>query len=114
MGGGYVPDRPRLAGRLPENYKDEDHDGFPDEDQEPLRKISLKDIVKEQIDRIWRYFVRWAPTLRRFLGSEFRALHLAIFYFIGAYYNLANRILRIRYVSKRICLSSWLTWRGAL
>jgi hypothetical protein len=97
MGGGYVPERPRIANRLPD-YKDEDRDGFPDADQEPMVKMTLSSLIKERLERMWRYFVRYAPSLRRFLSNEFRALHLAIFYFLGAYYNVANRILRIRYV----------------
>lgn len=81
-----MPDLRNVARRVPG-----DADG-------ELPKATLADIVRGHLDRKWKFFVRWAPTLRRFMSNEFRALHLAIFYFLGAYYNIANRILRIRYV----------------
>ncbi|KAI9028632.1 Pex12 amino terminal region-domain-containing protein [Hyaloraphidium curvatum] len=91
-----------VARRLPRKDTDDlDLAEDAEEEEGPVPKITLQTLAKEQLDKLWRWFVKWAPTIRKFMGTEFRALHLAIFYFVGAYYNIANRLLRIRYIFTR-------------
>ena len=62
--------------------------------------FSQDDLVK-LLARIWRQAVPWLSFPRvAVLGMLDGAsrLHLALFYLYGRYYNIANRLLRIRYV----------------
>jgi peroxin-10 len=47
-----------------------------------------------------RHFVQTSlPTLQEFVVNNIRPVHLAIFYFFGAYYSFSKRLTGIRYVS---------------
>ncbi|KAG0314066.1 peroxisome biogenesis factor 10 [Dissophora globulifera] len=43
----------------------------------------------------------WLPTLQAFFKSHGHSAHLAIFYFVGAYYSFSKRITGIRYIFNR-------------
>ena len=49
-------------------------------------------------DRLRESIHRLLPKLQTFLKNHVHAIHLAIFYFYGAYYNLSKRATGIRYV----------------
>ena len=56
--------------------------------KEPSLKESVTQFIKTNINSIQNFFVQ-----------HVRPVHLAIFYFFGAYYNFAKRWTGIRYVS---------------
>ncbi|KAF9435097.1 peroxisome biogenesis factor 10 [Entomortierella beljakovae] len=43
----------------------------------------------------------WLPTLQNFFKTHGHSTHLAIFYFVGAYYSFSKRITGIRYIFNR-------------
>ncbi|KAG0225618.1 peroxisome biogenesis factor 10 [Mortierella sp. GBA43] len=43
----------------------------------------------------------WLPTLQTFFSTHGHSAHLAIFYFVGAYYSFSKRITGIRYIFNR-------------
>ncbi len=49
-------------------------------------------------NRLRDFIHKLLPKLQTFLKNHIHAIHLAIFYFYGAYYNLSKRATGIRYV----------------
>ncbi|KAF9106070.1 peroxisome biogenesis factor 10 [Mortierella sp. AM989] len=43
----------------------------------------------------------WLPTLQTFFKTHGHSAHLAVFYFVGAYYSFSKRITGIRYIFNR-------------
>ncbi|KAI9488571.1 Pex12 amino terminal region-domain-containing protein [Zychaea mexicana] len=52
-------------------------------------------------DRASRFATVWLQPLQEFFAKNVRPIHLAIFYFFGAYYNFSKRITGIRYIFTR-------------
>ncbi|KAI8083166.1 Pex12 amino terminal region-domain-containing protein [Halteromyces radiatus] len=51
--------------------------------------------------RIQQFVQNTLPTLQEFVLKNVRPMHLAIFYFFGAYYNFSKRLTGIRYLFTR-------------
>ncbi|KAI8337661.1 Pex12 amino terminal region-domain-containing protein [Chlamydoabsidia padenii] len=64
------------------------------QDTVELGTISMK-------DRIRLFVQNTLPTLQEFVVKNIRPVHLAIFYFFGAYYNFSKRLTGIRYLFTR-------------
>lgn len=56
-----------------------------------LKKSARQDQQKEK-------WVGWLTRIQQIL-KHIKPIHLAIFYFFGAYYNLSKRLTGIRYVN---------------
>ncbi|KAI9319268.1 Pex12 amino terminal region-domain-containing protein [Dichotomocladium elegans] len=52
-------------------------------------------------DRLSRLVQTWLPTLQEVFQKAVRPMHLAIFYFVGAYYSFSKRITGTRYIFTR-------------
>lgn len=59
-----------------------------------IRSKSWKEIAGD-------FVRRWLPPIQEFFIKNVRPVHLAIFYFVGAYYNFSKRLTGIRYVRER-------------
>jgi peroxin-10 len=67
----------------------------------PSWKKSLQknqQIYNTKYDRLRDSIHQLLPKLQTFLKNHVNAIHLAIFYFFGAYYSLSKRAVGIRYV----------------
>lgn len=61
-----------------------------------IKTLSEKGKTRGKEARIWRYFHEHLPSITS--PVPFHALSLAIFYFSGTYYELAKRLVGLRYI----------------
>ncbi|KAI8385049.1 Pex12 amino terminal region-domain-containing protein [Radiomyces spectabilis] len=52
-------------------------------------------------DRVGNFVQKQLPIIQEFFIQNVKPVHLAIFYFVGAYYNFSKRVTGIRYIFTR-------------
>jgi peroxin-10 len=69
------------------------------EDQHPARSVDASSSPVGRLPLLSLLTSVELPSFESLIDEHLRAIHLAIFYLFGRYYNLSKRLLRIRYLS---------------